>query len=250
MNLVITIMAAGEGKRMKSNIPKVLHLVDNIPMIVRIIKEVELLNPIQIIVIVNKNNKSIIQRCIRKYVYRPILFVLQTEQLGTGNAIKCALPYYLKNDNILIINGDMPLITANTLQKIINNGSDTILAANIDNPFGYGRVLLDKENFIHAIREEKECSDIERQIKIVNTGVYFFKYETLQRFIPKINNKNNTKEYYLTDIVKLVNKRSLFSCWQKPIELKALVLEKEFIHEIIGVNTPEELTTVNKLVCN
>lgn len=240
-NLVITILAAGEGKRMKSDIPKVLHLFNGKPMLVRIVETTLLLNPTKIIIITGKFHE-LIKKTLSHYfdVTNDIIeFVMQKLPQGTGDAIHCCLSCYEKEDKVLILNGDMPLINKEVLQKFIqnsyNNKSDiNILVARLPNPHGYGRIIYNESCEFTQIVEEKDCNEEQRKVDIVNSGLYFITGEMLKLYIPFIENENAQKEYYLTDIVKIVKNKT-----KKQINTY-LISEKE--NSIIsGVNTPEEL---------
>ena len=239
-NLVITIMAAGEGKRMNSSIPKVLHLFKRTPMLVRIINESLHLNPRKIIIITGKYDE-LIKNTIKTYFddfhYNNFVFVNQQNPNGTGDAINCTLDKYKDNDNVLILNGDMPLITSELLKKVVSTEMNIIsmlLVAKLDNPTGYGRILYDSNNKFIGIREEKDCSIEEKKIDIVNVGIYFFRGSILKEFIPLIDNKNAQNEYYLTDIIKIIRKESDNS-------IETYLIEQSLKYQIMGVNTQEEL---------
>jgi len=236
-NLVITILAAGEGKRMRSDLPKVLHLFNNIPMLVRIVQTSLSLKPKKIIVVTGKHD-AIIKETIEKYIHTEInklFFVNQPGQLGTGDAIKCCLPQYTDNSTVLILNGDMPLINKTILNKFVENSyKANILVAKMDNPYGYGRIIYDEYGDFSEIIEEKDCSEEERKINIINSGIYLFNGKLLKDYIPMIKNENVQNEYYLTDIVKIVNENA-------KISVDTFLIEKRENKYIRGVNTPEEL---------
>ena len=245
-NLVVTIMAAGEGKRMNSDIPKVLHLFKYAPMLVRIVTEVSKLNPIKIIIITGKFDKLIKNTLIdylNDNIYTKITFVNQEIANGTGGAIKSSLDKYEDNDKVLILNGDMPLIKLSLLQKIINSKINTLLVTNLENPTGYGRILYsDIDNKFIGIREEKDCSVEEKLIKTVNAGIYYFNSSVLKKYIPMITNDNAQNEYYLTDIVKVICKDNLSEeNTSNNIELNTFLLGENNRYQILGVNTKEEL---------
>lgn len=237
--LVITILAAGEGKRMKSDIPKVLHLFNGKPMLVRIIETTLLLNPKKIVIITGKYN-ALIKNILSTFfdINNSIIeFVIQTTPLGTGDAIRCCLSCYDKGDKVLILNGDMPLINKEVLEKFILNscGFDiSILVANLLNPHGYGRIIYNEEGEFTQIIEEKDCTEEQRKVDIVNSGLYFITSEILQIYIPFIENKNAQKEYYLTDIVKIVKDK-------KKTQIHTYLIDEKENSIISGVNTPEEL---------
>jgi UDP-N-acetylglucosamine diphosphorylase/glucosamine-1-phosphate N-acetyltransferase len=239
-NLVVTIMAAGEGKRMNSNIPKVLHLFKNIPILIRILLEVIKINPKKIIIITGKYDE-LIKKTIFEYIndINNIYFVEQKNPNGTGDAIKCTLDYYSDNDiidKVLILNGDMPLISSDLLLKFIDNlenNESKLLVAELENPYGYGRIIYNNDIF-YEIKEEKDCSIEEKNINIVNVGIYIFPSNILKKYIPMINNNNYQKEYYLTDIIKLIKNNS-------NININTYKIESNIKYQILGVNTQEEL---------
>jgi len=254
--LVVTIMAAGEGKRMNSDIPKVLHHFHSVPMLIRIIFESYKLFPDKIIIITGKYHDLIVDT-IQKYlvieyfdIFQSIVFVKQEIPNGTGDAIKSTLHMYSDNDNVLILNGDMPLISATLLHKLIDNTikSNTeslhispvskILVAKLENPFGYGRIIYNNGIFI-GIKEEKDCSPIEREIDIVNVGIYYFHSKVLKQYIPLITNNNSQSEYYLTDIITIIREHS-------DIHITTHLVENEHIYQIMGVNTQNELLCLEK----
>ena len=233
-HLTVTILAAGEGKRMNSNVPKVLHLLKNRPMLVRVIETARKLSPHKIVVVTGKHDE-LIQRTVSKYIFiKDVTFVKQAVPLGTGDAIKSCLGEYEDEGPVLILNGDMPLLNDKILNRMMKSISDaTVLTAKFDNPTGYGRIISDAYGDLIQIVEEKDCSDEEKQMNIVNTGVYKIHSHILKEFIPKIINDNSQKEYYLTDIVKLLKNRFI------PVDT-ILVGESENVF-VSGVNTQEEL---------
>jgi bifunctional UDP-N-acetylglucosamine pyrophosphorylase/glucosamine-1-phosphate N-acetyltransferase len=235
-HLVVTILAGGEGKRMRSDIPKVLHLFKEKPMLARIIDSVRELNPKKIIIVTGKFHHMIIQTLSKYIDIFGLVFVKQSEPLGTGHAIKCCLDEYEPDNKVLILNGDTPLITSSVLQKFIEgcHGCCNVLAAKFDNPFGYGRIIYDKDGDFTGIVEEKDCSESQRKINIINGGIYYINGFILKNFIPLISNNNVQKEFYLTDIVKTVKDKS----WNV---ISTVVLDESDTRYISGVNTPEEL---------
>lgn len=239
-DLIITIMAGGLGKRMESNIPKVIHKLNNIPLIIHVINTALQLNPKKILIIVGKY-KIEIEEEIKKYINQNIIeknieYIIQKEPLGTGHAIRCCINYFKNNinSNILILSGDVPLISKNTLLKFINSDKNISLLINeINNPYGYGRILLKNNNFDKII-EEKDTNNTEKLINIVNSGIYYIKSELLVKYLPSINNNNKQNEYYLTDILEIIKNR-------EKININLFLLEKNKNYEILGVNTKEQL---------
>ena len=259
-NLVVTIMAAGEGKRMNSNVPKILHKFNSIPMLIRIIIESYKLQPNKIIIITGKYD-ILIKNTINEYfsednqdIINNITFVKQEIPNGTGDAIKSTLDYY-DNENVLILNGDMPLVSSILLKKFINdNEKDSLynienncnstemaklLVAQLENPYGYGRILYNNNNEFIGIKEEKDCTEEEKKIDITNVGIYYFNANILKKYIPLINNNNSQKEYYLTDIIIIIRQYS-------DINIETYQIEEELKYQIMGVNTQEELKNLEK----
>lgn len=238
--LTVTIMAAGEGKRMNSNIPKVLHNFNGIPMLIRIILEANKLNPNNIIIITGKYD-LLIKDTLKSYfennninLFDKLTFINQTVPCGTADAIKYTLESYSENEEVLILNGDMPLISSNLLEKFISERSPRLLVAKLENPYGYGRILYDSDNKFICIREEKDCSEEERLIDITNVGIYYFNSMLLKKYIPMIDCNNVQKEYYLTDIVKVIREDS-------NISIETYIIEESMKYQIHGVNTQKEL---------
>lgn len=245
---VVMIMAAGMGKRMKSNIPKVLHNFNKKPMLVNIIETSYKTNPIKIILIVGKF-KELIEKTINIYLNKNILnlieFAIQPEALGTGSAIKCGINNIIENvpDNaqILILSGDTPLINHITLNSLLeNNSAAKILVTKIEDPYGYGRVFLDSKNNFEKIIEHKDCNEIELKNNLINGGIYSINFALLRTYIHLISNNNAQKEYYLTDLFEiLINHKYIVEIYE---------IEQKKNYEILGVNTPEQLKDLHKYI--
>jgi len=199
MSLSIVILAAGQGTRMKSSIPKVLHNISGKPMLFHTIDIAQqICNDITIVL---HHQHKLIEDSINKH-YDGIKFHIQnaTEFPGTGGAIK---GIRFNNDRVLILNGDMPLITKESLEALIDSSTDINMSViEMNNPIGYGRVVIDN-SIVKEIVEEKDCNTKQKSIKRVNAGIYTIKRDLLDRYIPLLNNNNIQKEYYLTDIIKM-----------------------------------------------
>ena len=238
----IIIMAGGLGKRMNSDIPKVLHEFNNKPMIVNIIETVMKLDINKIFIIVGKH-RNIIQSIIEEYVISDLIeYVIQHEALGTGHAIQACYNHLLMNHQYktLILSGDVPLIRVETLKKMIDLDSNcVILTATVENPYGYGRIVR-KDNIFLKIQEEKDCTIEEKKISEINAGIYLIQTGYLIGDILNITNKNNQKEYYLTDIFKLLKKKNL--------DIDLLELKSSESYQIRGVNTIEQLGELNSII--
>ena len=245
-NLNIVILAGGLGKRMNSTLPKVLHKVNDIPMLVKIIIEAGKLNPDNIFIIVGKY-KDIIQQNISEYInlvdYK-IKFVLQETALGSGHAVNCSREELLKIQNkkskILILCGDTPLIKYETLNDFVNINSDAnVMVTKLNNPSGYGRIIELDNKFVE-IKEDKDCNLEEKNIDKVNCGMYVIRNDLLCNYLPCIKNTNSQNEYYLTDIIKIIKEN------EKDTYINIFEIQKEKQHEILGVNTAEQLKFINE----
>lgn len=237
MNNTVIILAGGSGKRMNSDIPKVLHNINNEPMIVTLLKEVSKINSCKILVVVGEF-KELIEKELKKYNFN-ITFVLQNKPLGTGDAVKCCKEHLEDNSNVLILSGDTPIITLSTMNNFLKSNSLVKLGiTNLQNPYGYGRII-EKNNLFHKITEEKDCSDVEKQIKKVNCGIYMIHSYLIKKYIFQIECNNNQNEYYLTDLIEIIkNKENL--------NIEYHIFKNNY--ETMGVNTQEQLKELqNKL---
>lgn len=235
-SLIVTILAAGEGKRMRSEIPKVLHLFCGKPMLVWIIETARSLGPEKIIIVTGRHHTQIIKTLAKWIDSFGILFVEQREPIGTGNAVMCCIDHYTPESKVLILNGDMPLITASLLDSFIRYYEKTdcvVLTAILSNPHGYGRILYENGSFI-GIVEEKDCTEEQKRIHEINSGIYLVSGNVLQTFLPKITNDNAQGEYYLTDIVKWIRSSPSPFC-------STYLIDESENFCIRGINTPEEL---------
>lgn len=242
MNLSICILAGGEGKRMNSTLPKVCHLFKNIPMIIHVVNQALELNPNKIIIVTGKHNE-LIQSTIKKYInidiFHKFSFVIQETPMGTGHAILCTLGEYLENDKVLILNGDTPKITSLLLKDFIDKGCNNLLISEIDDPFGYGRIIMNDKNEIQKIVEEKDASEEEKTINKINSGIYLIESKNLLEYIPLIKNNNKQKEYYLTDIIELM--------LNDHKEISGYLINKRDNNLILGVNTIDQLNNLEEI---
>jgi len=240
MNLAIVVLAAGMGKRMKSDIPKVLHPVLGRPMLSYVLDVVESLSPKRIVVVVGHGAEDVKKVSDSK----KITYVTQSKQLGTGHAVNCAKSALESfKGNILILNGDFPLITTSSLKKFINDHEKkkadlSILTALIDDSHGYGRIKRDQNGDVIGIVEEKDASREERFIDEINSGTYCVKSSFLWNALKKINSRNKQSEYYLTDIVALAHKDSL--------KVNGMLVSDS--EEVMGVNDRSELSYVESVL--
>ena len=210
--LAVAILAAGKGSRMVSSLPKVLHKLSGKTLLQRVIDSCHELKPDKIFIIVGHKSKEVEDSVIKN---KKIHFILQNEQKGTGHAIQVLCQQVKKQEGkLLVLNGDVPLIKAETLKKLINfhdskNADVSLITTKKTNPHGYGRVFT-KENSIERIVEEKDCDNNQRLNILINAGIYCFSWISLSRIINTLKSNNKQKEIYLTDAVTLLKKSFSF----------------------------------------
>jgi len=210
MSLNIIILAAGNGKRMHSALPKVMHKVGGKTMLEHVLISAKKLNPKSINVVVNSKIEDI---KINFENYK-INWFNQEEQKGTADAVNTALPNLKKEDDVLVLFADTPLIDYKLLERFINYMPESdakVLTVTLENPFGYGRIIREQaeKEIISRIVEETETNDTQKNIKECNTGIVFSSVGTLKNLISKVENNNSKKEFYLTDIVSIAKEKGL-----------------------------------------
>jgi UDP-N-acetylglucosamine diphosphorylase/glucosamine-1-phosphate N-acetyltransferase len=237
--LSVIILAGGLGKRMCSPLPKVLHKLMDKPMLVHVLENAMTLSPKIIYIVVGKY-EAIIRETLEQYMsIDNIVFVNQPEALGTGHAIQCARPNLLaqpESDRVLILSGDVPLLRSQTMKDVMERTDEpvTIMTSTAENPHGYGRIITDKyANFVKIV-EEKDCNNQERDIDVVNAGVYAFQIGLLCKYLPMISNNNAQQEYYLTDLFEIVREH-------ESMDIGMFHLPVEQSIELTGINTKEQL---------
>ena len=201
-NLTVVILAAGQGTRMKSDLPKVLHRIANKSILEHVIATAQQLGAGSISVVYGHGGERVPQTL----AHLPVNWIEQAEQLGTGHAVAQAIPSIPANDIVLVLYGDVPLISKETLVELIAAaGKDSLglLTAKLDDPSGYGRIVRDESNKVVRIVEHKDASVEERQINEINTGLLAVGRNKLASWLEKLDNKNAQGEYYLTDIIAL-----------------------------------------------
>ena len=199
--LACVILAAGKGTRMKSAKPKVMNELLGWPMVKWLLESVQKLDPDRTIVVVGPGMEEL-ERSVK-----PAETVLQPTQDGTGSALKCAMASLEKfNGDVLVLLGDTPMLSPETMQNLVlaKQQSDdvgiAVLATELANPTGYGRIILDTEGNVHSIREEKDAGPEEKMIRLINTGAFCLDGKHLSRWLDNIVNKNAQNEYYITDL--------------------------------------------------
>lgn len=201
-DLHIVILAAGKGTRMYSKLPKVLHQIGGLSMLERVIDTANSLQPQSVHVVIGHGKEQIINQLSHKTVN----WVEQTEQLGTGHAVKMALPFLPNTGKTLVLYGDVPLIDLATLHNLLQQAGDEVglLTDVLTQPTGYGRIIREQGRVV-AIVEEKDANDEQKAIQEVNTGIFVLPNQRLADWLNSLHNHNAQGEYYLTDLIGLAN---------------------------------------------
>jgi bifunctional UDP-N-acetylglucosamine pyrophosphorylase / glucosamine-1-phosphate N-acetyltransferase len=229
--VAVAILAAGRGTRMKSDLPKVLHLVAGRSLVERVLDSCSLLNLDKQIVIIGYQGDKVKQALSHR---QGVEFVEQAEQLGTGHAVQqvmSSLQGY--TGDLLVLNGDAPLLRPQTLQKLVethqtNKNAATLLTANLPNPQGYGRVFCNGDNLVSHIIEDRDCNAAQKQNRRVNAGIYCFNWQQLAEALPKLSTNNDQAEYYLTEVVDYLD----------PV----MAFDAEDYRETNGINDRQQLS--------
>lgn len=239
MRLAAIILAAGKGTRMKSALPKVLHPVGGRPMLGHVLQAVQEAGADQSVVVAGFGSEQV-----ATYVGNEATLVLQQEQLGTAHALMQAAPAMANfSGHLLVVCGDTPLITGETLSQLVKThihrqASATVLTAKLDDPTGYGRVMRDAQGQVERIVEQKDASQNELAVQEINTGFYCFAAAGLFEALQEISTANAQGEYYLTDIIELYHRQNkVVAAYQCPD-----------IDEVLGVNDRRHLAQAELLL--
>ncbi len=233
--MTVILLAAGQGTRMKSPLPKVLHPISGEPMIYRIIRTIQSLGDAEIRVVVG-HGKELVSRVVDGL---GVTCLIQEKQLGTGDAVRVAMEPPTDGD-VLVLNGDHPLITADDLSKIVREfkSSDVgmgVVTCELGEPGSFGRIVRDSYGTVQAIVEAKDATDVALKIKEVNTGIYVASSDIFKKYLPQIQSTNAQNEYYLTDVVELMR-----------TDQKEILGIKANRNVAFGVNSQMELAMANK----
>ncbi|WP_238883676.1 bifunctional UDP-N-acetylglucosamine diphosphorylase/glucosamine-1-phosphate N-acetyltransferase GlmU [Clostridium sp. YIM B02551] len=232
------ILAAGQGKRIKSNLPKVLHKVCGKEMVNHVIDTMRMAKIQDVNVIIGKG-AELVQEMTQE---KKVSYSIQSEQLGTGHAVICAKEFLKDKDGVVaIFTGDAPLVKSETVESLINKhitegNSATLLTSIIDNPNGYGRIIRNGDS-VEKIVEHKDCNVSELETKEINAGMYCFNIKSLVDALDKLSNNNAQGEYYLTDVIGILKNQQE--------KVGALVTEFE---ETLGVNSRVELAKAEEIM--
>jgi bifunctional UDP-N-acetylglucosamine pyrophosphorylase/glucosamine-1-phosphate N-acetyltransferase len=235
--VVVAILAAGRGTRMKSHLPKVLHSLGGRSLVERVLESVQPMKPSRRMLIVGYQAEEV-KTAMQS---NPDLeFVEQTVQLGTGHAIQQLLPHLEGyTGDLLVLNGDVPLLRTETIKQLLqthheNNNAATILTAHLSDAKGYGRVFCNSDNTVEQIVEDKDCTTAQKENRRVNAGIYCFNWQELAHVLPHLQANNAQKEYYLTDAVIQVG--------------KVMAVDVPDYQEILGINDRLQLATASEIL--
>lgn len=234
MSTSVIILAAGKGTRMRSSLPKVLQPLAGRPLLGHVIETAKKLQADTIITIYGHGGDRVQQT----FAHEKIEWVEQAEQLGTGHAVQMTLPVLPQHGMSLILSGDVPCVSVNTLQRLLDASAETgigLATLTLDDASGYGRIVR-KDGQIQAIVEHKDASEEQRQIKEINTGIYCVSNTKLQQWLPLLDNNNAQGEYYLTDIVAMALKDGM----------TIASVEPSLAFEVEGVNDRIQLAALER----
>jgi bifunctional UDP-N-acetylglucosamine pyrophosphorylase/glucosamine-1-phosphate N-acetyltransferase len=234
--LDIIVLAAGMGKRMRSDLPKVLHPLAGKALLGHVLDTARALAPRRILVVHGHGAEKVRVA----FPDAGIDWVLQGEQLGTGHAVLQALPKVAAESDVLILYGDVPLVRAATLKRLLDASHEgmAVLTADLENPAGYGRIIRDAAQRVVRIVEQKDGSSADLAVREVNAGFFALSARRLSGWLSRVKNENAQKEYYLTDIVGLAVAEGL--------PVAAVKVEDHW--EVAGVNSKQELATLERIV--
>ncbi|MDN6275729.1 bifunctional UDP-N-acetylglucosamine diphosphorylase/glucosamine-1-phosphate N-acetyltransferase GlmU [Psychrobacter sp.] len=236
--LSVIILAAGKGTRMQSAKPKVLQTLAGKSLLSHVLDTCHQLTVDETIIVHGFGSEQVQAEITTQYAQSAITWVAQTEQLGTGHAVKVTLSDLPKEGQSLILYGDVPLVSCQTLSALraANAEGMSMLTLTVDNPFGLGRIKRDEAGNITAIVEQKDASTTEQDIKEINSGIYCVDNALLHKYLPELSNDNAQQEYYLTDIVKMA----------VADDISIAAIEPEHTFEIEGVNNRQQLASLER----
>ncbi len=232
------ILAAGKGTRMKSDLPKVLHKINDKALAEYVIDAVVDAGIDKICLVIGYQADRV-----KENIHRTVEYAYQEEQLGTGHAVMCAKDFLNKCDDVLILCGDTPLVTGDTIRSLMDYHRSTgnyvtVLSAIMDDPTGYGRIVRDKDgNFLKNV-EHKDATDEERKICEINSGMYVFNAKELKEALGTLTTDNAQGEYYLPDAITAIKNKGL----------KVGAFAAKDPEDILGINTVEQLENAGQII--
>ncbi len=237
MALSVVILAAGQGTRMKSVLPKVLQPLAGSPMLGHVLETAARLDASSTHVVYGFGG----ERVVEAFPGSDVNWVLQAEQLGTGHAVAQAIPHIADEDIVLVLCGDVPLIRAESLQPLVDaaRAGAAVLTVAVDDPHGYGRIIRDDTGQVLRIVEERDANDAERQVNEINTGLIAARADRLRRWLAALTADNAQGEYYLTDIVAMAVAENV------PVA----AVKTASVDEVLGINDRIQLAAAERLLC-
>lgn len=234
-NIYAVVLAAGRSKRFLGPTSKLLTPLCGRPVLLYCLQLLESLNLPKSFVLGHEAEK--VQTLIEQHAQQPASFDLQTEQLGTGHAVACSQQSW-QGSQILVLNADMPLVTPELIDKLVTSHVSTratasFVAFEATDPGSYGRVIQSHDSV--QIIEAKDCSDTEKQARLVNAGIYLFERKFLENYINKLENKNASREFYLTDLIGIASNQNL--------KINVIKAPEKIL---LGINTLEDFALVEK----
>jgi bifunctional UDP-N-acetylglucosamine pyrophosphorylase/glucosamine-1-phosphate N-acetyltransferase len=232
--LNIVVLAAGQGKRMHSDLPKVMHPLAGRPLLGHVLATARALEPRRLVVVCGHGG----ERVRRAFAAKDVAFALQEPQLGTGHAVEQALPHLDPACPTLVLYGDVPLIGVPTLERLIAAAGKglAVLTAEVDDPTGYGRILRDRRKAIRGIVEHKDATSPQRRIREVNTGIMVLPAARLGKWLAALENDNAQAEFYLTDVVALALRD----------RVRVATAAPDAVWETLGVNSKPQLAELER----
>jgi bifunctional UDP-N-acetylglucosamine pyrophosphorylase/glucosamine-1-phosphate N-acetyltransferase len=234
MPLEIIVLAAGQGKRMRSQLPKILHPLGGKPLLAHVLASARALAPRRIVIVHGHGAEQVRAA----FSDADVEWALQAEQLGTGHAVQQAMPHISPDADVLILYADVPLVRAQTLKRLVDAARDgiAVLTTELGDPTGYGRIVRDGSDGVARIVEHKDASPEELAIREINAGFMAMSARRLGAWLGKLTNRNAQKEYYLTDVVTLaVGER---------LAVRAVKVDEAW--EVTGVNSKRELAELER----
>ena len=238
-NTIAIVLAAGKGTRMKSEKSKQVHTILGKEIVLRAVENAEKAGIDDIIAVVGYKKEQV-----QEVLKDKVKYVVQEEMLGTGHAVMQAKEYLKgKKGKVVVLNGDVPILRPETIRKLVEKSNSnkeyaTLLSAIYDNPYGYGRIIRDDGGNVEAIVEEKDADELQKEIKEINAGIYCFDIPELLSALEEINNDNASGEYYITDVIKIMN--------DKGLKTGATIVEDNT--EILGVNDRVQLEILTRIL--
>lgn len=238
-NTIAIVLAAGKGTRMKSEKSKQVHKILGKEIVLRAVENAKKAGIDEVIAVVGYKKEQV-----QEVLKDQVKYVVQQEMLGTGDAVKQAKEYLEgRTGKVVVLNGDVPILRPETIQKLVEKSNSnkeyaTLLSAIYENPYGYGRIIRDEGGNVEGIVEEKDANELQKEIKEINAGVYCFDIPELLKALDQIDNNNASGEYYITDVIKIMN--------DKGLKTGATIVEDNT--EILGVNDRVQLEILTRIL--